>query len=173
MTGQRGHEPLTCRNLRQIPLQKAVALRHVNVFTAGFLCFRRFPAASLQLGILVRTRNHFPGLYCGNAHSLRPRKTTFSINLDQGGCHLQWKDSGRAYANPKLNRNSRLKIKVLKINSQLSLKVDLVSGKNSRTIKSKLIKYIFKEIKKSFRRLKNRMKNKYTKHHWRLNIKFP
>ena len=102
MTGQRGHEPLTCRNLRQIPLQKAVALRHVNVFTAGFLCFRRLPAASLQLGILVRTRNHFPGLYCGNAHSLRPRKTTFSINLDQGGCHLQWKDSGRAYANPEL-----------------------------------------------------------------------
>ena len=102
MTGQRGHKPLTCRTLRQIPLQKAVAVRHVNVLTARSLCFPHFPAASLQLGIPVRIRNDFPGLYCGKAHSLRPNRTRFSINLDQDGRHFKWWTSGRTYANPEL-----------------------------------------------------------------------
>ena len=61
-----------------MPLQKAVAMRHANVFTARFLCFRSFPVAPSQLKTPDRMKKHFPRLYSGKTHSLRPRKTTFS-----------------------------------------------------------------------------------------------
>ena len=77
MTGKRVHKPLPWRNLCQIPLQKAVAIHHANLFTAYFLCFRRFPAAILQLETPARMKNCFPGRYGGNIHSLVPSKTTF------------------------------------------------------------------------------------------------
>ena len=71
----RVHKPLPRRNIGQIPLQKAVFIRHAN---ARFLCVRRFPAAAVRLVTPIRTKNHFPWLYYGNNQSLRPRKTTFT-----------------------------------------------------------------------------------------------
>ena len=41
------------------------------------VCFRRFPAAPLQLRPPAPTKNYFLGLYCGETHPLRPSKTTF------------------------------------------------------------------------------------------------
>ena len=91
------------KNLCQIASQKAVAVRHANVFTARLLCFRRFPVAPLQLGSPARNKIHFPGLYCENTHSLRPSKMTFpDVNLDQSAI-LNGMNNGTAYANPELD----------------------------------------------------------------------
>ena len=76
-----------------MPLKKAVAGRHANVFTAPFLCFRSFPADPSQLKTPARIKNHFPGLYCRKNHSLRPRKTTSILTGMPSS-------TGRTYANP-------------------------------------------------------------------------
>ena len=93
---------LRCRNTCQMPLQKAVAMRHANVFTAPFLCFRSFPVAPSQLKTPARMKKHFPRLYSGKTHSLRPRnRRHFPINLDRNAI-FNGKNNGTTYANSEL-----------------------------------------------------------------------
>ena len=106
VTGLRVNKPLPWRKLCQIPLQKAVAVRYVNVSTA---CFLRFPAALWQLGTPARVKDHFPGLYRGNTHSLWPSKTTFP-HKSWPERHLEWEEqwhgvckSRAAHGNTKKN----------------------------------------------------------------------
>ena len=79
-----------------MPLQKAVAVCHASVFTAPFLCFCSFSAAPSQLKSSASMKNHFPGLYCGNSHSLLPSKTTFPRQSCPGR-HLQREEQREWY----------------------------------------------------------------------------
>ena len=79
------------KNMCQIPLQKAVSVHYANVFTAPFLCLRRFPAAPSQLKTPARPKNHVPGRYCGKTHWLRPSQTTCS-HKSWPERHVQWEE---------------------------------------------------------------------------------
>ena len=84
-----------------MPLQKAVAVRHANVFTAPFLCFRSFPAAPSRLKTPACMKNHFPGLYSGKPTRCGPERRQFPINLDRKAI-FNGKNNGTTYANLEL-----------------------------------------------------------------------
>ena len=118
-------------------IAEAAAVRHANVFTARFLCFRRF---ALQLGTPARINNHFAELYCGNTHSTRPRKTTFA-RKSWAERHLQWEKQWhgtcKSRAGPGNTMKNISKTKCRHTASFASYCLGKVDNKGQREIKTK------------------------------------
>ena len=140
------------------------------MFTARFLCFRRFPAAPLHLGTLVRTRNHFPGLYCRNTHSLRPSKTTFPHKCWPER-HLGWEEQWHGVCKSRAGHGNTIKnvskTKGKRKASFASYCLKKVDNKRRRAIRQRNVSG---KMKRNGARDEGKQKEIYLGKQWNVNV---